>query len=53
MALKANGDKVMTSVVLTRAQKQKLEEQAQRLGIGISALIRIAVTEWLEIQPKN
>ena len=43
----------MTSVVLTRAQKQKLEEQAQRLGIGISALIRIAVAEWLEVQTKN
>ena len=28
MALKSDGDKVMTTVILTRAQKQRLDEQA-------------------------
>lgn len=50
MALRENGDKVITSVILTKQQKQKLDEQAERLGIGISALIRLAVARWLEGQ---
>ncbi len=48
MALKSDGDKVMTTVILTKAQKQRLDEQAERLGIGVSALIRLAVAEWLD-----
>lgn len=38
----------MTTVILTKAQKQRLDEQAERLGIGVSALIRLAVAEWLD-----
>ena len=52
MALKTDGDKVMASVILTRAQKQRLEEQAERLGTGVSALIRMAVAEWLDDREK-
>ena len=39
---------VVNSIVLTKLQKQKLEEHAAKLGIGVSALIRLAVSEWLE-----
>lgn len=35
-------------IVLTKLQKQKLEEHAAKLGIGVSALIRLPVSEWLE-----
>lgn len=52
MALKSDGDKVMTSVILTKEQKRQLEEQAERLGIGVSALIRLAVAEWLDNREK-
>lgn len=48
MAIKPDGEKVITSIVLTKLQKRKLEEQAAKLGIGVSALIRLAVSEWLE-----
>lgn len=51
MALKSDGDKVMTTVILTRTQKRRLDEQAERLGIGVSALIRLAVARWLDEQP--
>ena len=48
MALKTDGDKVVTSIILTKEQKKELDEHSKRLGIGVSALIRIAVAEWLE-----
>ena len=48
MAIKPGGEKVITSIVLTKLQKQKLEEHAAKLGIGVSSLIRLAVSEWLE-----
>lgn len=48
MAIKPDGEKVITSVILTKGQKQQLEEQATKLGIGVSALIRLAVSEWLD-----
>lgn len=48
MAIKPGGEKVVTSIVLTKLQKQKLEEHAAKLGIGVSALIRLSVSEWLE-----
>ena len=48
LALKADGDKVITTIILTKEQKKQLEEHSQRLGIGVSALIRLAVAEWLE-----
>ena len=48
MGLKTDGDKVMTSVILTKEQKQQLDEQSKRLGIGVSALIRLAVAQWLD-----
>lgn len=51
MALKSDGNKVMTTVILTRTQKQRLDEQAERLGIRVSALIRMAVARWLDEQP--
>ena len=51
MALKSDGNKVMTTVILTRTQKQRLDEQAERLGIRVSALIRLAVARWLDEQP--
>lgn len=50
MAIKTDGDKIVTSLILTKEQKRQLDEQAARLGIGVSALIRIAVAEWLEKQ---
>ena len=48
MAIKPGGEKGVTSIVLTKLQKQKREEQTEKLGIGVSALIRLAVSEWLE-----
>ena len=39
---------MVTSIVMTKIEKQKLREQAAKLGIGVSALIRMAVLEWLE-----
>jgi hypothetical protein len=50
MAIKTDGDKIVTSLILTKEQKRKLDEQASKLGIGVSALIRLAVAEWLEKQ---
>ena len=39
---------VVTSIVMTKIEKQKLREQAAKLGTSVSALIRMAVLEWLE-----
>lgn len=50
MAIKADGDKVVMSLILTKDQKRKLEAKSASLGVGISVLIRIAVAEWLERQ---
>ena len=41
-------DMVVTSIVMTKLKKQKLREQAAKLGTGVSALIRMVVLEWLE-----
>ena len=41
-------DMVVTYVVTTKLEKQKLREQAAKLGTPVSALIRMAVLEWLE-----
>ena len=41
-------DMVVTYVVTTKLEKQKLREQAAKLGICVSELIRMVVLEWLE-----
>ena len=52
MALKENGDKVKVCVILTKDQKERLDAQAERYGIGISAMARMAIAEWLENREK-
>ena len=46
--LKQDGEKVVVNIVLTRAQKAALNEYSKKIGIGISALLRLIVTEWME-----
>ena len=41
-------DMVVTYVVTTKLEKQKLREQAAKLGISVSKLFRMVVLEWLE-----
>ena len=41
-------DMVVTYVVTTKLEKQKLREQAAKLGTCVSDLIRMVVLEWLE-----
>lgn len=41
-------DMVVTSIIMTKLEKQKLREQAAKLGTGVSDLIRRVVLEWLE-----
>lgn len=43
-------DIVATSIVMTKLEKQKLREQAAKLGACVSDLIRRVVLEWLEAQ---
>ena len=40
-------DMVVTYVVTTKLEKQKLREQAAKLGTCVSELIRMAFLEWL------
>ena len=46
--LKQDGEKVVVNIVLTRAQTAALNEYSKKIGIGISALLRLIVTEWME-----
>lgn len=41
-------DMVVTSIVMTKLEEQKLRGQAAKLGTGVSELIRMVVLEWLE-----
>ena len=41
-------DMVVTSIIMTKIEEQKLREQAAKLGTGVSELIRMVVLEWLE-----
>ena len=41
-------DMVVTYVVTTKLEKQKLREQAAKLGTCVSDLIGMVVLEWLE-----
>lgn len=41
-------DMAVTSIVMAKLEKQKLREQAAKLGISVSELIRRVVLEWLE-----
>ena len=43
-------DMAVTSIIMTKLEEQKLREQAAKLGTCVSALIRMAVLEWLEAQ---
>lgn len=46
--LKTGGDKVVVNIVLTKEQKAALNEYSKKIGIGLSALLRLIVTEWME-----
>ena len=41
-------DMVVTSIIMTKIEEQKLREQAAKLGISVSELLRMVVLEWLE-----
>ena len=41
-------DMVVTSIIMTKIEEQKLREQAAKLGTCVSELIRMVVLEWLE-----
>ena len=43
-------DMVVTSIIMTKLEEQKLREQAAKLGTCVSDLIRMVVLEWLEAQ---
>lgn len=53
MALKQDGDKVKVMVVLTKDIQDRLKAVADRYGMGISPMVRIALTEWLDQKEKE
>ena len=48
MALSESGDKQSTLVILTAEQNAALAQQAKRMAISKSALLRLIVAQWLE-----
>lgn len=48
MALSESGGKQSTLVILTAEQNAALAQQAKRMAISKSALLRLIVAQWLE-----
>lgn len=48
MALSESGGKQSTLVILTSEQNAALAQQAKRMAISKSALLRLIVAQWLE-----
>lgn len=48
MALSESGGKQSTLVILTAEQNAALAEQAKRMAISKSALLRLIVAQWLD-----
>lgn len=48
MALSESGGKQSTLVILTSEQNAVLAEQAKRMAISKSALLRLIVAQWLD-----
>lgn len=48
MALSESGGKQSTLVILTAEQNAALAQQAKRMAISKSALLRLIVEQWLE-----
>lgn len=47
MAVKPDGDKVMMSFAIDKEIKAKAEAEAKKLGLNLSAFIRLALAEKL------
>lgn len=48
MALRPDGGKIRVSVILTQEQRDALQVYGDRIGLGLSALMRMIVADWLE-----
>ena len=48
MALSESGGKQSTLVILTAEQNAALAQQAKRMALSKSALLRLIVAQWLE-----
>nr|DAJ42290.1 MAG TPA: hypothetical protein [Caudoviricetes sp.] len=43
-----NGNKVAKCIILTKEQNEQIKDVAKKLSLNDSAVIRLAISEWLE-----
>lgn len=43
-----NGNKVAKCIILTKEQNAQIKDVAKKLSLNDSAVIRLAISEWLE-----
>lgn len=48
MALKKDGDKIPVTMIITKALKEEAEAYGQKYGLPLTAVVRMALVEFLE-----
>lgn len=46
--IKKDGNRIVKCVILTKEQNAQIKDAAKKLSLNDSAVIRLAISEWLE-----
>ena len=45
--LKKNGNRIVKNVIVTHEQNEQIKEIGQQIGLSDSAVVRLALSQWL------